>query len=91
MEHTKDTMTFELSDTRAKEFYGYGNLILNGKVFARDIHRDHAIDVMRRWNSHDNLLEACEDAFMWLAPLAGSKRQVESVNGLAAAILKGRK
>ena len=61
----KGKLTFELSEGRRRH-PEYGDLILNGKVFARYIHRDFAIDVMSRWNTFEeggfvkDLHEACE-------------------------------
>lgn len=63
----KGKLTFELSDEPSKHC-SYGNLVLDGKVFARDIHRDHAIDTMRRWNAFeddgpvDKLVKALENS-----------------------------
>lgn len=65
-EYTKGELTFELSEEPSKHC-SYGDLILNGKIFARDIHRDCAIDTMKCWNSHDALEEKAKQRDALLA------------------------
>lgn len=84
MEHTKGKLTFEISPEPLKHC-SYGDLILNGKIFARDIHRDHAIDTMRRWNCHDQLLEACKEALPLVERHSLSAKRLQRIKAALAA------
>lgn len=65
MSDTEGKLSFDVSQEPSKH-HSYGDLVLSGKIMARDIHRDHAIDICRRWNSHKALVEACEHTYSFL-------------------------